>query len=208
MAKYSYDAWGNLTEANSAESPRFLDKRYVDNRIRYSGYQYDDNSGLYYVLSRWYDSQNARFISEDTHRGYHPGDALSLNLYTYVRNNPMTKIDPWGYCADCNWWLNDWSRPISCDEYEYRKDAHRAYINDYESVYGIGAWSYVNEQSLKFVNYMAGVNRIGQMLYRDNSMDVLRAPTTGELIRLDLSKSIHRIPDWQHHPNPSAHGLG
>lgn len=71
-ATYYYDAFGNILEQTGD----------VDNNIIYVGYQYDEETGLYYLNARYYDSKIARFLSEDTYRG-DPNDPLSLNLYTY-----------------------------------------------------------------------------------------------------------------------------
>ena len=43
-----------------------------------------------------YDPVTARFMQEDTYRG-DPNDPLSLNLYTYVSNNPIMYTDPTGH---------------------------------------------------------------------------------------------------------------
>jgi hypothetical protein len=51
---------------------------------------------LYYLNSRFYDAKIARFLSEDTYRGK-ARDPLSLNLYSYVSNNPITYSDPTGH---------------------------------------------------------------------------------------------------------------
>jgi RHS repeat-associated protein len=64
----------------------------------YAGYQYDSETGLYYLNARYYDSKIARFLSEDTYAG-DAGDPLSLNLYTYCSNNPIMYIDPTGHWA-------------------------------------------------------------------------------------------------------------
>ena len=64
------------------------------NRIRYRGYYYDAETGLYYVSSRYYDPEVGRFISADT------TDVLSVssdlydkNLYAYCDNNPVMRED-------------------------------------------------------------------------------------------------------------------
>ena len=49
-------------------------------------------NGLYYMRARYYDPQVRRFISEDQ-IGFEGGD---LNLYAYVQNNPINKVDPLG----------------------------------------------------------------------------------------------------------------
>lgn len=47
-------------------------------------------------MSRMYDPVIARFLQEDTYRG-ELNDPLSLNLYTYTHNNPITYDDPDGH---------------------------------------------------------------------------------------------------------------
>ena len=86
MASYYYDAFG--TPIESQES--------IDNPYKYSGYQYDAETGKYYIKARMYDPQIARFMQEDTYRG-DPNDPLSLNLYTYCFNNPIVYWDPSGH---------------------------------------------------------------------------------------------------------------
>ncbi len=100
---YYYDAFGNITEQSGD----------VDNNITYAGYQYDKETGLYYLNSRMYDPKVARFLQEDTYAG-EASDPLSLNLYTYCFNNPITYADPTGhmsvsqaqYIGDCANTLN------------------------------------------------------------------------------------------------------
>jgi RHS repeat-associated protein len=90
-ATYYYDAFGNILEQTGD----------VDNNITYAGYQYDDETGLYYLNARMYDPKIARFLQEDTYRG-NPNDPLSLNLYTYCLNNPLIYWDPTGHEAALN----------------------------------------------------------------------------------------------------------
>ena len=83
---YDYDAFGNIIGQTGT----------ADNPIRYAGYQYDEESGLYYLNARYYDSVTARFITEDSYTGER-NDPLSLNLYTYCQNNPIKYDDPSGH---------------------------------------------------------------------------------------------------------------
>jgi RHS repeat-associated protein len=85
-ATYYYDPFGNIISITGT----------VSNSIRYAGYQYDDETGFYYLNARMYDPKVARFLQEDTVTG-NPNDPLSLNLYTYVRNNPIIYSDPTGH---------------------------------------------------------------------------------------------------------------
>lgn len=86
LISYDYDAFGNTIE-ESGEG--------FDNPYRYAGEQYDEETGLYLMGARYYSSSIGRWISEDSYRGS-PDDPLSLNLYVYVKNNPLIYVDPSG----------------------------------------------------------------------------------------------------------------
>ena len=88
-ATYYYDPFGNILESTGS----------VNNNITYAGYQYDEETELYYLNARMYDPKVARFLQEDTYRG-DPNDPLSLNLYAYSVNNPITYYDPTGYVPE------------------------------------------------------------------------------------------------------------
>ncbi|ASA20281.1 hypothetical protein B9T62_05390 [Paenibacillus donghaensis] len=82
---YSYDVWGNIT--NQTEG--------ISNPFKYTGEIYDEETGLYYLRARYYDPSMGRFLNEDTVEGQIT-NPLSLNLYTYVGNNPLIYVDPSG----------------------------------------------------------------------------------------------------------------
>lgn len=71
----------------------------VVNPVRYRGYYYDTESGLYYLMSRYYDAQTGRFLNADTPEmlAYAGSSRLSSNLYVYCDNNPCNRIDQNGY---------------------------------------------------------------------------------------------------------------
>ncbi len=69
-----------------------------ENPIRYAGYYWDRKTQYYYLQARYYDPRPARFISEDTYEG-EISNPLTLNLYTYVSNNPLSYSDPSGHMA-------------------------------------------------------------------------------------------------------------
>ena len=87
VGSYYYDAWGNLLESSGSMKDK--------NSILYAGYQYDNETKLYYLNARMYDPKVARFLQEDTYRGK-AANPLSLNLYTYCHNEPIMYIDPTG----------------------------------------------------------------------------------------------------------------
>jgi len=94
-ATYYYDVFGNILEETGN----------IDNNITYAGYQYDAETGLYYLNARMYDPKIARFLQEDTYRG-DPNDPLSLNLYIYCGNNPIIYWDPTGHWRESDIGLN------------------------------------------------------------------------------------------------------
>ena len=57
VATYEYDAWGNIVSSSG---------RLAEiNPLRYRGYYYDNETGFYYLQSRYYDPANRRFINAD-----------------------------------------------------------------------------------------------------------------------------------------------
>ena len=84
QAEYAYDAYGNAVLVNSTNDNL---ARY--NPIRYRGYYYDRESGLYYLNSRYYNPEWRRFISPDDASALNPATINGLNLYAYANNNPI-----------------------------------------------------------------------------------------------------------------------
>ncbi len=61
----------------------------IEERVKFTGKDYDEAAGLYYFNARWYDAELGRFTTEDPARD-------GLNWYVYVRNNPLRYVDPTG----------------------------------------------------------------------------------------------------------------
>ena len=92
MASYTYDAWGNILSSTGSLA--------AINPIRYRGYYYDSETGLYYLGSRYYDPEVKRFINADsasliTSNTYALTDK---NLFAYCDNNPTNRKDNGGDC--------------------------------------------------------------------------------------------------------------
>ncbi len=82
---------------------------------RFTGKERDTESGNDYFFARYYSSALGRFTTPDWSAKVVPvpyaamGDPQSLNLYAYVRNNPLSRVDEDGHCdgekdAGCNAW--------------------------------------------------------------------------------------------------------
>ena len=68
-----------------------------DNPYRFKGYYYDDETGMYYLKSRYYQPEICRFISADTIEVLDcQGDLNDKNLYAYCDNNPVMRVDTGG----------------------------------------------------------------------------------------------------------------
>lgn len=81
-----YDSYGNvISESNPA----------VKTRYKYTGREFDAETGLQYNRARYYDATIGRFVSEDP-IGFGGGD---FNFYRYVANRPVSATDPSGEAA-------------------------------------------------------------------------------------------------------------
>jgi len=97
------DAAGNV--CYDADFYPFQGERapYVSNctpAYKFAGMKFDQESGDYYTLNRYYPPNLGRWMSPDPVAGsiYNP---QSLNRYSYVLNNPCSLIDPLGLAPDC-----------------------------------------------------------------------------------------------------------
>ena len=86
LNSYQYDAFGVPLETTEQ----------LNNRIRYTGQQYDDVTGQYYLRARYYNPVAGRFMQEDVYQGD------GLNLYAYCGNNPVVYYDPSGWSNQQN----------------------------------------------------------------------------------------------------------
>ena len=94
VVTYSYSAWG-YCRSISGEMASNLGEI---NPLRYRGYVYDIETGLYYVSSRYYDPEIGRWINaDDTAYLGADGTLLSYNLFAYCKNNPVMGYDPTGH---------------------------------------------------------------------------------------------------------------
>ena len=100
VARYSYDAWGDITSAATyTELTEGVDIATI-NPFRYRGYYYDEEIGLYYLQSRYYDAYTSKFINSDD-MGLHFATVASgcYTLWHYCYNDPINFIDECGYAS-------------------------------------------------------------------------------------------------------------
>ena len=93
MVKYDYTAYGEIVEVYDNTNYE-LSKI---NPFRYKGYYYDEETGWFWLSSRYYSLELCRFISSDYVDYLEPESINGLNLYAYAKNNLIMFYDPSGY---------------------------------------------------------------------------------------------------------------
>lgn len=91
LVSYVYDAWGNIFSITGS-SKNTMGKY---NPLRYRGYVYDNETGLYYLQSRYYDPEMGRFINADGYAATGQG-MLGNNMFAYCNNGPVVFVDRTG----------------------------------------------------------------------------------------------------------------
>ncbi len=117
ICKYIYDAWGNHVCRILSNNGEYIDNsdnetyNYICNinPFRYRGYYYDTETGLYYLNSRYYDSELGRFINADSINNMNINSLNGINLYIYCSNNPIKFTDTEG----SNWFTDLWNKTKS-----------------------------------------------------------------------------------------------
>ena len=89
VVEYKYDTWGRVIGMEGSDYGKWVGSL---NPFRYRGYYYDDETGLYYIQSRYYNPEWGRFMNLD---GIIFDDNFyrNLNLYHYCKNNPVGNYD-------------------------------------------------------------------------------------------------------------------
>ena len=88
MVKYIYNAWGEILSITGPMASTIG----AYNPFRYKGYYYDDETGFYYLINRYYDPVMKRFISADSFASTGQG-FTGTNMFAYCGNNPVSRVD-------------------------------------------------------------------------------------------------------------------
>jgi RHS repeat-associated protein len=159
LYSYLYDGKGNVTAlldgtGNVAQTyqydpfgvPMMKTNVFLNQPMRFSTKPYDEQTGLSYYGYRYYAPALGRWLTRDP-----IGEKGGLNLYEFVENNPINKIDPWGeisckgywslagWHADywaakcwCYWRCVPWDYPIWCDQnYHHLPRTHGIHLGSY-----------------------------------------------------------------------------
>lgn len=88
MLQFPYPAYKFLDFATDKHSIFCVDIRVID-----------DETGLYYCSSRYYDPEVGKWISPDSIEYLNPESINGFNLHVYCLNNPVMYVDSTGYSA-------------------------------------------------------------------------------------------------------------
>lgn len=92
VIKYHHDAWG----APLSKTGSLANTIGTLNPFRYRGYVYDEETGLYYLRSRYYNPVWKRFLNSDELIGYY-NSIFSHNVFCYCMNATVNAHDPDGH---------------------------------------------------------------------------------------------------------------
>ena len=90
VVEYNYDAWGAVLSTTGSMASTLG----TIQPFRYRGYVYDVESGYYYLISRYYNPQIARFLESDCIISH---ELLANNQWCYCENNPIKYADQDGF---------------------------------------------------------------------------------------------------------------
>ncbi len=104
------DALGNIKEESDFYpfgGERVVTDSGIGNNYKFTGKERDPETGCDFFGARYYCNPTGRFLTPDwaakpvTVPYANFGNPQSLNLYSYVENNPTTMGDPDGHCPPC-----------------------------------------------------------------------------------------------------------
>lgn len=91
VVSYTYDPWGVPTVTGNTALAEI-------NPCSYRGYDYDEETGYYYLQSRYYNPSTGRFINaDDADLINYDGSLMTCNIFVYCNNLPINNCDPIGY---------------------------------------------------------------------------------------------------------------
>ena len=109
-ATFDYRPYGNIAMGAPTGQPG------------YTGHVADSDSGMIYMQARYYDPLVGRFLSTDP-LGPSPGSIDYFNRFSYVGDNPVARVDPFGrYICKTEGGCDDFDKA-----YSVLKDASGAY---------------------------------------------------------------------------------
>jgi len=160
----SYDPWGRRRDPTTWQQI-VLGSVLAQTELGFTGHNHEDEAGLVYMNARMYDSMLGRFLSPDIMPD-------GLNRYSYVKNNPLSFVDPtghWGvrnflrkHLGNWTWWQKNVERPVAdaFDRFDAWCNKHNVHVDvEVETDVAEGDWDEdVVELGTAVFEYLFGDN--------------------------------------------------
>ena len=95
VVEYKYDAWGKPTLVRTLTTA--YEALAELNPFRYRGYVFDEETGLYYLRSRYYNSECLKFANCDEIYADQSDELFDHNKFAYVNSCPTNRKDEDGF---------------------------------------------------------------------------------------------------------------
>lgn len=192
VVEYYYDAWG----APISKTGTMAVTLGTVNPFRYRGYVYDEETGLYYLRSRYYNPVWKRFINADNLVG-DIGSLLFHNQYAYCGNGVVKYSDNDGHAFG-----------LSLPSWDAVSDAFIGIYNaGRESISSIATAAYrqfqqiqQQRQALKAAIRVVVEAKIDSLIPKDNSVYILF--DTSESVRYVGRTNNYNRRMYQHRNDP------
>lgn len=154
VVTYKYDAWGKLCDMTDTSGVWGIGSM---NPFRYRGYIYDDETGLYYLQSRYYDPVTGRFLNADTYTDTETGTPFSTNMFAYCESNAVNKIDKNGNST--------FKISGKIYKYKYNRDKAIEYAKKYYYVFDLYIWTIGYNYQYRYYHKGDCANFVSQCLH-------------------------------------------
>ncbi|MCB1604966.1 MAG: DUF2235 domain-containing protein, partial [Xanthomonadales bacterium] len=191
----------------------------------FTGYQKDNDTGLYYANARYYDANTGTFLREDPWSG-DINTPPSLHRYLYANSNPTVYIDPDGRAAYLfDGTGQDANDPSTINQTNIGKlrsllDERRFYKhgvgtndgwlgNKIGGLTGAGANYRMNEAYAEMVRNFNGIGKNGEAVEPDRTIDLFGFSRGAAIARIFANKISEKgIPDLSSRREQWAYGSG
>ena len=140
VANYAYNVWGELLSVKDSFGNPITNQTSIAylNPLRYRGYVYDDETGLYYLQSRYYDPITCRFINADIYCDTQTNTPFSTNMFAYCENNAVNRTDHTG--SDYFWYYDLWDYNQALKSTYKFYELHKRIGNTKSAKYYLDLW--------------------------------------------------------------------
>lgn len=143
FASYRYDAWGKPQGEGSAapgvwsQGTELVEQSLaasiaVSQPLRFSGYYYDSESGMYYLSARYYDPVTRQCITKDPLKS--EGEE---SHYQYASGNPVESFDQSGLAPERDFFYRSGSNKKATSIKKRRNNYYEGWAEEKETVYEV-----------------------------------------------------------------------